>query len=318
MFGYGGQAKPPRPPGSKWRWRDQVMTGLYAFDNGAESSPACSTAATVEMTSAEKLTAWAQSLGKPLRCTSCRLRIQMTEKTVMYHLISKYRVGDASERRFALIFPVSGCGAALTSLLARINKRAVVGQLVRTETDASGQLLQVVAATYMPDEASTAKHRTHLVTTYSITPHASDVIDEKAAEVGAEILVEIRWISKEMTWCGPHTLRIVYPFVCAPRLPDKIVCRTLFSSPLKMVASPNCRSGGGVLSWRLRKMGCKIWLTPQNAAKTLRRGDDVFILTFYFQNTLHAGYQWGSLSPVLLVIFLGIILWMMLTKDLSV
>ncbi|RNF07050.1 hypothetical protein TraAM80_03684 [Trypanosoma rangeli] len=318
MLDHEGQAKALLPPGLKRQQRDHVMTGLYAVDNAAASFPMNGIYASMEMTLSEKLTAWVQSLGKPLRCTSCRLRIKMTEKTVVYRLISKYHVGDASERQFAFIFPVSGCSGALTSLLARINKSVVLGQLVRAENGASGQLLRVVAATGTPDETSTDKPHTRNVATYSITPNASDVLDGKAAEVGAEIIVETQWISKEMASCSPHMLQISYSFVCAPRLPDEIVCRTAFSYPLKMVSSPNCRIGGGTLSWKLRRRSCKIWLTPQNAAKMLRRDDKVFILTFYFQNTLHAEYKPGPLGPVFLVIFLFLILWMMLTKDLSV
>ncbi|PWV00183.1 hypothetical protein C4B63_7g270 [Trypanosoma cruzi] len=319
MFGYGNQPKPLRRTGLKMPQWEHVMAGLYAVDIGAASSSACGNFASVEMNLSEKLISWAQSLGKPLRCTSCLLKIQITEKTVMYRLRTKYHVGDVSERRFALIFPVSGCSGAVTSIMTRINGRLVVGQVVSAEDSASGNLRRFKMATDMPDENfADIRQRQHPVSIYSITPNASDVLGGKAAEVGAEVIVEIRWISKELMWCEPHALQVLYPFVCAPRLPDEIACRAVFSSPVKMVSSPNCRNGGGTLDWKLNRRCCKVWLTPRNAEKVLRREDDVFILTFYFQGTLDAKYQPGTLAPVLLVIFLGIIVWMMLTKDLSV
>ncbi|EKF29871.1 hypothetical protein MOQ_006326 [Trypanosoma cruzi marinkellei] len=318
MFGYGRQPKPLQQPGLMMPQREHVMSGLYAVDSGEASSSANAYSASVEMNLSEKLTSWAKSLGKPLCCTSCLLKIQTTEKTVVYRLRTKYHVGDVSERRFALIFPVSGCSGVVTSILARINGRLVVGQLVRAEESASGKLRLFKVANDMPDENLTDKRQKHPVSIYSITPNASDVLDGKAAEVGADVIVEIRWISKEMMWCAPHTLRVLYPFVCAPRLPDEIKCRAVFSSPVKMVSSPNCRNGGGTLDWKLHRRCCKVRLTPQNAEKALRREDDVFILTLYFQGAFDSKYQLGTLAPVLLVIFLGIIVWMLLTKDLSV
>ncbi|KEG12286.1 hypothetical protein DQ04_01831040 [Trypanosoma grayi] len=311
--------KPLQRPASKaWRRRN-AMTGLYAVCSQDAPPPSDNATPVKAIDQLEKLASLGRSLGGPLRCTACRISIHMTEKTLVYRLKTSYRVENSLETRFALIFPVSECAGTVLSLSARINKKAVTAELVRVEGDPSelSSLRLMPALQTSSKDATPSPKREDSGAIYGITPGASDVMEGGVAEVGAEVLVEIRWATKQLTSSEPHALQVVYPFVCAPRLPDEVVCRTVFSSRIAVVRSPNCRGSGQLLNWRARGGRCKVWLTPANAAMTLRREDGVFLLTFYFQDPFGLEHQCGAFGPVCVVVFVGIILWLLLTKDLQ-
>lgn len=292
------------------------MTGLYAVDNADELAPVSNTDAATETNLSEKLTAWAHSIKGPLHCTACQLHVRMTDKTVVCRLTSTYHVRSVSERRFAHIFPISRCSTAVDSLSVRINKRPVVGQLVWVRSGSSTQSLWLDTAAPVSPDAFLKEGKQRPMEVYSVTTDASHVLDGRVAEVGAEVTVEIQWTSKEMRWSASHALQFSYSFACAPRLPSAVVCRAVFLSSVRMVRSPNCRHGLGALDWRVRRNRCRVWLTPENAARTLRREDSAFFLVFYFHTPLSVDFPRGFFAPVALVVILGIVVWMLLTKDL--
>ncbi|ORC93715.1 uncharacterized protein TM35_000015920 [Trypanosoma theileri] len=297
--------------------RKDIMVGLYSVCSADSLSHTDNEPMKSEIKSSDSLNSWASLLGPALHCLSCSLRIQMTEKTVVYRLKTTYRVENDSQSHFSLFFPISECSDVVTSLSAKINGKIVMGELVWLTSDPLEKPMQFISATNTTPDTPLDNIDKNPSSVYSITRDASGVLDGRKAEVGVDVIVEIQWITKEITWNGPHSLQVSYPFACAPRLPDEIICRGVFSSPVKMVDSPNFRGVvAHVLTWKMRGNRCKVSLKKENNGILQRSKEDFFTLTFYFQNAFDGDHGIGTFGPVTIILFVGILLWLLLTKDL--
>ncbi|KAH9577327.1 hypothetical protein LSM04_002767 [Trypanosoma melophagium] len=301
----------------KFSRRKDIMVGLYSVCSDDSLSQTENEPVKPEIKSSESRNSWALSLGPPLHCLSCSLRIQMTEKTVVYRLKTTYRVENVSESKFALLFPISECPGVVTSLSAKINGKIVMGELVQLSSAPLERPLKFVSAINKTCDTPLGSMDKISSRVYSITRDASAVLNSRKAEVGVDVIVEIQWVTRELTWNGSHSLQVSYPFECAPRVPDEIICRATFSLPVKMVDSPNFRGVfAQALTWKVRGNRCKVSLKQGNGGFLQQSDEDLFILRFFFQNVFDEEHGIGTFGPVIIVFFLGIILWLVLTKDL--
>ncbi|AAZ10748.1 uncharacterized protein TEOVI_000809600 [Trypanosoma equiperdum] len=309
------------PVGVVGRRKDVFLSGLYAVKSNSESVTPNGNGNATDPKVSERLRSWADTISSPLTCTACKLRMRATERTLVYHLTTTYHIEHTSEGCFSFVFPVSACDGTLTSLSARINKKIMMWELVRVVSPPSERPLVLCPAVFDAAagmEGKAEQEEGERGTLYAVASRASDVLDETERGVGNEIQLEIRWTTKSVRQLtNLPAIVIAYPFACAPCLPEEIVYQTVFSKVVKLVSSANSRDGTQALDWRLRGKYCTVHLSPEDTKIMLKPEDEIFVLTFYFENPMDGEQRDTTTTVVSFVIMVAILLWFLLTKDLE-
>ncbi|KAG8349011.1 hypothetical protein ERJ75_000705800 [Trypanosoma vivax] len=293
------------------------LTGLYAL-NLANAPKSASGIETTKGTP-ERLGSLAGVLGDPLCCVSCRLKTQVTDRTIIYHLTTRYRVAKSTEGRFCFIFPISACVGAVASFSVRINSKVLMWELIQAVVPASGG-----PPTFLPmgsnvpaSQMSDKQRRSEETVVYAFSPTASDSLG-KLSDVGDEILLQVQWSTKEIRrGTAPPSLLVTYSFACAPRLPEELLCHTAFQKSVQMVCSVSPRGATQALDWKGTGGRCTVRLVPGGAVPALCREDELVVFTFFFENPLDIEHRYITFAVISVIFVVALTVWFLLTKDLE-